>query len=138
MTDEEQIREMQGLWAQRRSDRDVDAFAALFSEDGKFVNPRGGEYLGRAAIHAYFSERYGARSDWYVTHVFGPVIVRVHGDTAESTADYLAVEREGSEGSWKLGASGRMYARLVRKDGRWLYAEYRIVNPPDRLPVIGN
>ena len=136
MTDEEQIREMQAIWAERRSDLDIEGLSDMFCEDGRFINPRGGEFVGRAAIRTYFTERYSARTDWYVTHVFGPVIVRVNGDTAESTADYLACERKGAEGAWKLGASGRMHARLVRRAGGWLYAEYRIVNPPTPLPKL--
>ena len=133
MTDEEQIREMQALWGQRDSERDFDGWSQLYTEDGKYINPRGQEFVGRAALKQNIADRYASRPEGQRTvHVFGPPIVRVHGDVAESATDYVVLLRENN--TTTPGATGRHYARLVRRGSGWLFTEYRIINVPDDLP----
>jgi uncharacterized protein (TIGR02246 family) len=134
MTEEEQIRELQALWAQCHADNDAVGWSELFAEDGKFVNPRGGEIVGRDALQAYFKERY-IHPTRRTTHVFGIPVIRIDGDTAESATDYLSSSRDGDAGT-VAGAIGRMHVRYKRQNGRWYFTEYRIVNHPDKLPRI--
>jgi uncharacterized protein (TIGR02246 family) len=135
MTDEDQIREMQALWAQRHADKDAGRWADLFAEDGKYMNPRGGVYVGRQAIREYFVDRFlpGGVSDRRSTHTFGPPVIRVTGDTAVSATDYTSCSLDPEKGL-VVGAIGRMFCHLKKQNGRWYFSEYRIVNHPDPLP----
>jgi ketosteroid isomerase-like protein len=132
MTDEDQIRELQALWGQRHADRDAARWSELWIEGGKFINPRGGEVVGREALQAYFKDRY-LSSERRTTHVFGLPVIRIEGDTAVSATDYLSSSRDG-DGATVAGAIGRMFVRYVRQGGKWYFSEYRIVNHPDPLP----
>jgi uncharacterized protein (TIGR02246 family) len=134
VTDEEQVRQLLALWGQRHADKDAAGWSQLFAEDGVYVTPRGDRIVGRAAIQQYAEERYGS-SRRHFTHLFGAMDIRVDGDAAESTVDYASCQRD-PEANAVLGSLGRHYHRLVRQAGRWLYAEYRIVNVPDRLPSL--
>ncbi len=130
--DREQIREMYALWAERDHNKDATGWSQLFTEDAKYINPRGFEFVGRVAIEKNLHDRNTARSpEWQVVHVFGPVVVTLHGDTAEAYAEYVACARHHIDNPWTIGAVGRHHSRLVRRDGKWLFTEYRIVNPPD-------
>jgi uncharacterized protein (TIGR02246 family) len=134
MTDADQIRQLQALWGQRHADKDAAAWSQLFIEGGKYVTPRGDEIVGRAAIQQYAEDRYGHTNRHY-THLFGAMDVRVDGDTAEATTDYASCYRDGTD-DVVLGSIGRHYNLLVRQSGTWFFAEYRIVNAPDRLPSL--
>jgi uncharacterized protein (TIGR02246 family) len=134
MTNEDEIRELQSRWGQRHAEKDVDGWLALFAEDGKYINPRGGEIVGRAALRDYFTERF-IGSERNSTHVFGFPIVRVDGDRAELSTDYISCHRDGDKAG-TVGQFGCVINRLVRTGGQWYIAEYRIVNHPDPLPAI--
>jgi hypothetical protein len=129
MTEEDQIREMQALWGQRHADKDALGWSHLWTEDGKYVNPRREEYVGRAAIQKYLEDRYASHPpDRYIRHVFGLPVIKVTGDTAECSADYASCQCDGPKPGF-IGAIGRHYSRLVRRGDQWLFTEYRIVNP---------
>jgi uncharacterized protein (TIGR02246 family) len=132
MTDEDQIRELQALWGQRHADRDPVGWSDLWTEDGTFVNPRGEAITGRKALREYFTQRYLA-NERRAIHTFGIPVIRVSGTTAVSATDYVSTSRD-ADGTSVVGAIGRMYIHLVKQDGKWLFAEYRIVNHPDPLP----
>jgi ketosteroid isomerase-like protein len=134
MTDEDKIREMQALWAQRDTNRDADGWSSLYIPDGKYVNPAGLEFVGRAAIRQNLLDRYARRApNERTTHVFGEMVIRINGDEARSAVDYIVCVRDG-DNQTRVGSIGRHYARLVRHGEQWLFAEYRIVNHPDVLP----
>ncbi len=129
MNDEEQVRAMLALWGQRHADKDADGWSQLWTEDGKYVNPRRDQFVGRPAIRQYLADRYAAHPvDRYIRHVFGVPLVTVSGDTAEISADYASCQCDGAQPPF-IGAIGRHHGRLVRQDGRWFFTEYRIVNP---------
>ena len=129
MSDEEQIRAMQALWGQRHADRDAEGWSQLFTENGTYINPRRQSFVGRAAIRAYLEERYaGHAADRHIRHVFGEPLISIQADIAEMSADYASIQCNGAEPAF-IGAMGRHSSRLIRQDGRWLFEEYRIVNP---------
>ncbi len=129
MTDEDQIREMQALWGQHHADKDAEAWSQLWTEDGLYVNPRHQEVVGRAGLAKYLTEFYaGLPADRYIRHVFGLPVINVEGDTAEFSADYASCQCNGTQPAF-IGAIGRHQSRLVRRNGRWFFSEYRIVNP---------
>lgn len=128
-SDEQQVREMLALWGQRHADKDADGWSQLWTEDGAYVNPRRDVFAGRAAIRQYLVDRYTAHPpDRYIRHIFSVPIVRLDGDRAEVSADYASLQCDGSKPAF-IGAIGRHHASLIRRDGGWLFTEYRIVNP---------
>ena len=60
MTDEDQLREMQALWAQLNDDKDIEGWTTLYAADGKFVNARGTEFVGHDAIRKNLADRVAA------------------------------------------------------------------------------
>jgi hypothetical protein len=129
VTDEEQIREVLALWGQLHADKNADGWSQLWTEDGKYVNPRREEFVGRAAIRQYLFDRYNTHPpERYIRHVFGVPLIRVSGDTAETAADYASCQCDGANPAF-IGAIGRHYSRLERRHDRWYFTEYRIVNP---------
>ncbi len=132
MTDEDQIRQALALWAQREADKDFKALSELFAEDGRYVRPEGEAWIGPAMILKRWEERYAKRSPtFHQTHVFGPMAMQINGDRAEATCDYLLCGRESADSPWAIRVVGRVYMGLVRQGDRWLFSEYRIVNPQD-------
>jgi hypothetical protein len=143
VTDEDQIREMVALWAQVEADRDEPAWSELFAEDGCYVHPGGELVNGRLGILKDRQERNARRSpDHRTTRIFGPSVIRVRGNTAESATDYAAFTRNGPDHPWNIVAMGRMQSALVKQANRWYFSEvknhaYFLGNPPpERLPGI--
>jgi ketosteroid isomerase-like protein len=143
MTDRRQIRELQALWGQFEADRDSDAWGRLFVQDAAYIRPDGSVTRGRAAIRESLIQRTAGRPPGRHTgHVFGPAVIRVNGDTAESATDHIAWGRSRAEAPWEIILVGRMHNQLRREAGRWYFTEvanrgYFLGDPPaDRLPNI--
>lgn len=129
MTDLAQVRELQALWGQRHAEKDADGWSKLWTETGSYINPRREEFVGRTAIRQYLIDRYTSHpADRHIRHVFGLPLIRVDGDTAEMSTDYASCQCNGTQPAF-IGAIGRHHSRLVRRNGQWLFSEYRIVNP---------
>ncbi len=123
MTDEDQLRELQALWAQLNDDKDIAGWTALYAADGKFVNARGTEFVGHDAIRKNLADRVAAYpDDRFTKHICGPSVIRIDGDTAETSTDYVCYARVG-DGAWEILTIGRFHNRLVRQDAHWLFAE---------------
>ena len=121
MTDQDQIREMQAVWAELDGDHDAEGVSRLFTEDGRYISGRG-EFVGRESIRKSIDDRTAANPDRHVTHIFGPGIITVNGDTAESRYEYVAYGRVG-EDAWQIMSIGRFQNRLVRHGDGWLFSE---------------
>jgi uncharacterized protein (TIGR02246 family) len=122
MTDEEQVRRMLALWSEADADKNPDAFAALFTEDGKYVSRRG-ESVGRAAIHKNLADRIAVNPPERETmHLFAEPVVEVTGDTAHVRAPYVGYGRIG-DSPWEVMSIGRFHTWLVRRNGAWLFTE---------------
>ena len=134
--DKDQIREMQALYIQREADRDVDGWCALFAETGAYVNPRGNEFVGISAIRKNLTDRIASNPEQCRTsHICGPVVVTVTGDSASSVCDYIAYGRLGPDSPWYVAAVGRIHTQLVRHDAGWRFTEVRNrAYFPERLP----
>ena len=122
MTDEEQVRRMVALWSEADADKDPDAFAALFTEDGKYVSRRG-ESVGRAAIYKNLADRIAVNPPERETmHLFAEPVVEVDGDSAHVRSPYVGYGRIGAA-PWEIMSVGRFHCWLVRRDGQWLFTE---------------
>jgi uncharacterized protein (TIGR02246 family) len=143
MTHRRQIRELQALWGQLEADRNADAWSQLFTEDATYLRPDGSITAGRTAIRDSLIQRTAARpAGRHSSHVFGPAVIRVTGDTAESATDHLAWGRLDAESAWEILLIGRMHNRLRREQSGWRFIEvsnrgYFLGNPPEhRLPNV--
>jgi uncharacterized protein (TIGR02246 family) len=122
VTDEEQVRQMIALWSEADADKDPDAFAALFTEDGKYVSRRG-DSVGRAAIRKNLADRVAVNPpDRETMHLFAEAVVLVDGDTAHTRSGYVGYGRIG-DAPWEFMSIGRFHTWLVRTDGKWLFTE---------------
>jgi ketosteroid isomerase-like protein len=122
MTDEDQVRRMIALWSEADGNKDPAAFAALFTEDGKYVSRRG-ESVGRAAIYKNLADRISlSPPDRETMHLFGEPVVEVTGDTAHARSPYVGYGRIG-DAPWEIMSVGRFHTWLVRQGGKWLFTE---------------
>ena len=122
MTDEDEVRRMIALWSEADADKDPDAFAALFTEDGKYGGKRGVS-VGRAAIYKNLADRVAVNPpDRETMHLFAESFIEVTGDTAVARSPYVGYGRIG-DGPWEIMTIGRFHSWLVRKNGKWLFTE---------------
>jgi len=122
VTDEEQVRQMLALWSEADADKDPQAFAALFTEDGKYVSRRG-DSVGRAAIYQNLADRIAVNPpDRETMHLFAEAVVQVDGDTAHTRSGYVGYGRIG-DGPWEVMSIGRFHTWLVRRNAKWLFTE---------------
>ncbi len=120
MDDRDEITELQALWAERDADADAVGWSELFASDGRYISARG-EFVGRDAIRRSIEERTARNPpDRRTMHIFGPPVIRIAGDTADSVFAYVAYGRVG-DGPWEIMTVGRFHNQLVRQDGRWLF-----------------
>ena len=124
-TPEEEIRRTLAEYALVHDREDIDRFAALFTEDARFIS-RGVVHDGREAVKAFMADVYAKRpADKRMKHCYMNSFIDVHEDEAEVTSDFIAWEAFGYE-PWSINYVGQCVDRLVRQDGRWLFTERRI------------
>ena len=136
MTDEEQIRKLQAQFCQYLDARQFKAWSETFAEDGNF-----GPRKGRAAIHEGILGGELAHNPALVRkHTVVNAVIEVDGDNATSECDLVMYDRI-ADSSW-MTRLGHYTDRLVRRDGRWLFAERRLdwldaapLTPGDRLEI---
>jgi 3-phenylpropionate/cinnamic acid dioxygenase small subunit len=101
VNDEEQIRQLLAVYAQRTDDGDVVGKSALFAEDARYF-PTTGEFVGRGAILDELARRQAIRPpDRHSKHVCGNSVITIDGDTAEASTDYVVYQRSGN-GPWAI------------------------------------
>ena len=116
--DEDQVRRVLATYGDCYDGGRADAWADLFTEDGRFA-VAGQVTEGRSAIRAYM-ERAQAEHGRGI-HVTSDPVVDVEGDEATATSAYVYV-RPG-DGGPVTAAAGRYRDRLVRVGGRWRIRE---------------
>jgi len=122
MTDEDQIRGMIALWSEADAEKDPARFAALFTEDGKYVSRRG-ESVGRDALYKNLADRIAVNPpDRQTLHLFGEAFIEIDGDAAHARAAYVGYGRIG-DAPWEIMSVGRFHTWLVRANGGWLFTE---------------
>jgi 3-phenylpropionate/cinnamic acid dioxygenase small subunit len=124
MTDEEQIRKLHAVYAQRTDDGDARGKSELFAEDARYY-PSSGEVVGREAIYETVAASVASRpTDLQSKHMCGNTVITVAGDIAEAQTDYVVYQRQGAN-SWEVAQIGRYYDKFVRRNGTWLFSENR-------------
>lgn len=113
---------------------DIDAYAALFTEDGEVMLGPMGRTQGRANIHALMTKVLDGRVGSSY-HIIGSPQVVLGGDEATSEVMWTVIQRD-AEGRPRLTSMGRHVDRLRREDGVWRIAERRgYVDLPQKLPT---
>ena len=107
---------------------DPEAVAGTFTRDGLFQAGSGAGGRGRDELVAYFrgsAERLRAAAGSPIRHWLDNHVVDVEKDEASHSCYILFIAVDGP--SPRLHRSGVYYDRLRRTDGRWLFAERRVV-----------
>ena len=126
MTDEEQIRDLHARYVQLTDDFDARGKSELFAQDAHYY-PSSGEVIGREAIYATVASHVAAQpKELQTKHLCGNSVIRVTGDTAEATTDYVVYRRVG-DGPWEIAQIGRYHDRFARYPEGWLFTANRAV-----------
>ncbi len=114
------IREQMALYCYALDGCRFDEVAALFAEDGEWSTTYGSA-RGRAEIAELLDQNVpkpgeGPQRKHYITNI----VVRLDGDRATATSDYLVV-RESETGLLPV-MGGRYNDTFVKHDGTWFFA----------------
>ena len=110
--------------------RDLDGFAALWTEDAEFVMSTGLTAVGRAAIREMLGGVM-ARSPKSAMHIETNPRIQLHGDQATSTIMY-AVAFTQPDGLARVTMLGHHHDDLVRTSDGWRIQRRRnVVNLPE-------
>ena len=109
---------------------DVAGVVALFADDAVLIPEYegSGEHSGRDAVQAWYSN-YSRTTTAAVTglrHKISTAMIDVDGDSASSVCYLDADSIDPASGARSL-AGGRYEDKLVRRDGRWVLSERRII-----------
>jgi uncharacterized protein (TIGR02246 family) len=116
---EEAIRRVLAGYCQSCDDGLFDDFAALFAPDAVFQALPAEAVQGRDAIKSFMEAGYGP--DMRGKHLCGEPLIRVDGDTATATTDFVFVGRKPG-GGWGVTVVGRYGDDLARDDmGTWRF-----------------
>jgi uncharacterized protein (TIGR02246 family) len=111
---------------------DVDAYAALFADDGELLLGPVARARGRDEIKATMAKVLaGSKGNSF--HVISSPQVVLDGDRATSEVMWTVVSR-GEDGQPYVSAIGRHVDELVRERGRWRFAKRRgLVDVPSSM-----
>lgn len=129
-------------YASAYDEQEVEAAAALFTEDGTLQVSTAGVPLaaGREAIAAFLGAARAARAarGEQPRHLVDNVrVVASDGETADVVST-MALVLTHADGSTTLDCAGTYTDRLVQRDGRWWFASRRIAFDRDRVaPATG-
>jgi uncharacterized protein (TIGR02246 family) len=111
---------------------DIDAYAALFAEDGEVLLGPMGRATGRDNIRELMRKILEGRVG-SAYHIISSPAVTLNGDEATSVVMWTVIQRD-AEGKPRLTSMGRHVDRLVRVNGAWKIAQRRgLIDLPQRL-----
>jgi uncharacterized protein (TIGR02246 family) len=112
---------------------DVDAYAALFAEDGELMLGPVGRTRGRAAIREMLRKVLGATKGKSI-HVISSPQVKLDGDRATSSAMWTVVATD-ADGKANLTMTGRHVDELRREPEGWRFVTRKgYVDIPAAMP----
>jgi 3-phenylpropionate/cinnamic acid dioxygenase small subunit len=103
---------------------DADAWAALFTADGRFAPPGLPAVVGAEALHEFVAAR--AADAPGMRHVMSNILVEATEGGARGRAYFLCF-RLGPDGKFRLRNFGRYDDDFVRDDGTWKIANRVVV-----------
>ena len=122
MSDEDEIRNLIARWSEADADKDVEGFAAVFTEDGTYRGRRGVS-TGRQALRKNLADRNRVNPpDRETMHLFYEGTIAVNGDKATAATPYIGYGRIG-DGPWEVMSIGRFHSTAVRTESGWLFTD---------------
>jgi 3-phenylpropionate/cinnamic acid dioxygenase small subunit len=104
---------------------DADAWAALFTRDGRFAPPVIEEVIGTEALREFVASRSADTPG--MRHLMSNVLVEASGDGARGSAYFLCF-RLGPDGLFRLRNFGRYDDEFEQEDGTWKIARRVVVS----------
>jgi uncharacterized protein (TIGR02246 family) len=120
LEDLEEIRQLFVDYGRHLDRGDLDAYAALFAEDGEVLLGPLGRAKGREGIRALMAPVVeGSAGNSF--HLITAPLIELDGDRARSNVQWTALTR-GPDGGPLMTMFGHHEDELVREDGRWRIA----------------
>ena len=119
LEDKDAIREVMAAYCHALDACRFADVASLFADDGIWTTDYG-EAQGRDAIEAMLRSVVPVKGEGpQRKHYIANIIIKVNGDSAESTSDYLVVRESGADLIPVMG--GTYKDKWVRQDGTWRF-----------------
>jgi uncharacterized protein (TIGR02246 family) len=112
-----EIQRLVNAYGRLLDQRDFEAFAELFADDGEILLGPVARATGRAEVQRAMEAALPGPSGEDL-HIIGTPTVELHGDTATSEVMWTVV-RHGADGSPVVAMVGRHRDDLVRERGEW-------------------
>ena len=132
--DEQAIRKLHQSFAEAWTQHDAQAMSMFWAEDGDFIGPDGQLNTGRSRIENYLAE---AHTGDFATAKLAITVKGIRFLTPEVAVVNAEAEISGGK-DWydKAMASQKAIATsvVVKKDGKWFTAVYRLFVPPPAPP----
>lgn len=133
LEDLEEIRQLFVDYGHHLDRGDLDAYAALFTEDGELLLGPLGRARGRAEIREVMARatRGSAGNSW---HLITNPMIRLDGERATAEVMWTVIFRE-EDGSPGVRMMGRHRDVLARRDGRWRFLRREgLIDVPSSYP----
>jgi uncharacterized protein (TIGR02246 family) len=134
LEDLEEIRRLFVDYGRHLDAGDVDAYAALFADDGEVLLGPIGRAKGRPAI-AELMRKVKSRAKGPSFHLVTNPVIELDGDRATSEVLWTVI-RPGGDGRLEVTMFGRHQDELVRERGWWRFLRRRgRIDVPAAVPV---
>lgn len=124
LEDRAEIHDLYARYAYAFDGADADAWADLFTPDGRFSPPGVNPVVGTVALRAFVNER-SSRTPG-MRHLMANVLVEADGDDARGRA-YFVCYRLAGDGRFRLRNFGRYEDRFARHGQSWRIADRLVV-----------
>jgi len=123
--EKDQIRELLANYCHHYDEAEFDRWLALWDADNASFDIDGHILRGRAALEKFTRDAEIVNGKPPMKHCIMNEVIAVTGETATARC-YLLVVRKLANGELLTGTAGRYDDRLVKKNGRWLFAERKV------------
>ncbi len=126
LEDRAAIHDLYSRYAYAFDGADADAWAALFTPDGRFAPPGVDAAVGTEALRSFVADRSSLTPG--MRHVMANVLVEPGDDDGVATGRaYFVCFRMGGDDHFRLRNFGRYEDRFERREGVWLIANREVV-----------
>lgn len=124
LEEKDRIRELLASYCFHYDEAQFDRWLALWTDDG-ILDVDGQQIRGRAGLEAFTQAAVLVDGKPPMKHLVLNEIISVEGDTASARC-YLLVVRRPADGAIVPSTAGTYEDRLVKRDGRWYFAQRRL------------
>ena len=124
LEEKDRIRELLASYCFHYDEAQFDRWLALWTEDG-VLDIDGQPIRGRAGLEGFTKAAVLVDGKPPMKHLVQNEIIAVDGDSATSRC-YLLVVRRSAEGALVASTAGTYEDRLVKRNGRWYFAQRKV------------